>query len=74
MSTTGKISQFTSAPEEDFSRRIISGELVLIQPFTDLGFDTLAQKISLSEDWDLPKLTSPVHMAHYGRPLCVCAL
>ena len=52
MSMTGKISQFTSAPTEDFSLRILSGDLFLIQPFTDVGFDTLARKIALDECWD----------------------
>jgi len=71
MSTTGKISQFTSAPTEDFSLRILSGELFLIQPFTDVGFDTLAHKISLDEPWDLEELASNSHMVHLGRPLYV---
>jgi hypothetical protein len=71
MSTTGKISQFTSAPEEDLSLRILSGDLILIQPFTDLGFDTLAHKISLLDDWDLEQVTTTSHMAHLGRPLYV---
>jgi hypothetical protein len=71
MSTTGRISQFLPAQEEDSSRRIVSGNLILIQPFTDLGFDTLAYKISLEEEWDLVKLTHVSHMAHLGRPLYV---
>lgn len=71
MSTTGKISQFTSAPEEDASFRILSGELKLIQPFTDLGFDTLARKVSLSKGLDLGDLTSNEFIAHFGRPLYV---
>ena len=71
MSTTGKISQFTSAPTEDFSLRILSGELFLIQPFTDVGFDTLAHKISLDKGWDIDKLASISHMVHLGRPLYV---
>lgn len=71
MSTTGKISQFTSAPAEDFSLRILSGELVLIQPFTDVGFDTLARRISLVEGWGLEDLATNFHMAHLGRPLYV---
>jgi hypothetical protein len=71
MSTTGKISQFTSAPTEDFSLRILSGELFLIQPFTDVGFDTLARKISLGKGWKLDELASNSHMAHLGRPLYV---
>jgi len=71
MSTTGKISQFTSAPTEDFSLRILSGELFLIQPFTDVGFDTLARKISLEEHCDLEELASNPHLVHLGRPLYV---
>ncbi len=71
MSTTGKISQFTSAPTEDFSLRILSGELFLIQPFTDVGFDTLACKISLDEGRDLEGLARNSHMVHLGRPLYV---
>jgi len=69
MSTTGKISQFTSAPTEDFSLCILFGELFLIQPFTDVGFDTLARKISLDESWDLEELASNSHMVHLGHPL-----
>ena len=42
MLTTRKTSQFTSAPTEDVSLRILSGELFLIQPFTDVGINTLA--------------------------------
>ncbi len=71
MSTTGKISQFTSAPTEDFSLRILSGELFLIQPFTDVGFDTLARKISLDEHWDLEDLANNSHTVYLGRPLYV---
>jgi hypothetical protein len=46
MSTTGKFSQFTSAIEEDLSKRVVEGKLVIIQPHTDLGFDPLARIIS----------------------------
>jgi len=58
-------------PTEDFSLRILSGELFLIQPFTDVGVDTLARKISLDEGWDLEELASNSHMVHLGRPLYV---
>jgi hypothetical protein len=71
MSTTGEISQFTSARTEDVSSRILTGKLALIQPFTDLGFDTLARNISLSQAPDLQKLMTNDHIAHLGRPLCV---
>lgn len=71
MSTTGKISQFTSAQEEDVSLRILTGELSLIQPFTDLGFDTLAHKIALDEGKDMADLAGPDYFVHFGRPLYV---
>jgi hypothetical protein len=69
MLTTGKISQFTSAPADDVSLRVLSGELTLIQPFTDVGFDTLPRRISVDEGWDLGDLTTNFQMAHLGRPL-----
>ena len=71
LSTTGKISQFASAKDEDVSRRVIRGQLALIQPFTDLGFDTLAKPVSLEDDWELENVTTDSHIAHLGRPLCV---
>jgi len=70
LSTTGKISQFTSAPDEDVSKRILAGELFLIQPFTDLGFDTLAEKISVA-DLNLAAFIGDSHIVHIGRPLYV---
>ena len=70
MSTTGKLGQFTAASEEDPSRRIFRGELILIQPFTVLGFDPLAEKISLKHNkLDLRYLTCDRYMVHLGRPL-----
>jgi hypothetical protein len=70
LSTTGKISQFTSAPEEDVSKRILAGELFLIQPFTDLGFDMLAEKVSVA-DLRLKTFICDLHIVHIGRPLYV---
>jgi hypothetical protein len=70
LSMTGKISQFTSAPDEDVSKRILAGELFLIQPFTDLGFDTLAEKISVA-DLNLAAFIGDSHIVHIGRPLYV---
>jgi hypothetical protein len=71
LSTTGKISQFASANWNDLSARVINGELILIQPFTDLGFDTLAVVISLDGTWKLEALAHDSHIAYLGRPLCV---
>ncbi|KAF8332488.1 hypothetical protein F5887DRAFT_1063857 [Amanita rubescens] len=52
LSTTVKISQFTS-PE---FKRITDGDLMLIQPFIALGFDTLAKKVALDGNWDLERM------------------
>jgi hypothetical protein len=74
LSTTGKISQFTSAAEDDLSKRIIKGDLVAGQPLTDLGFDPFAVKISLNGNWDLKGLTEDAHICTMGRPLYVFLL
>ncbi|KAF8336008.1 hypothetical protein F5887DRAFT_1063318 [Amanita rubescens] len=65
LSTTVKISQFTS-PE---FKRITDGDLMLIQPFIALGFDTLAKKVALDGNWDLERVTADSHIARLGRPL-----
>jgi hypothetical protein len=71
LSTTGKISQFASARDKDLSARIVAGILVLIQPYTDLGFDQLARKIAHNGTFTLEGITSDDHIAHYGRPMYV---
>ena len=45
LSTTGKMTQFSSANGEDSSTCVQIGKLYLILPFTDLGSDPLAAKI-----------------------------
>ena len=67
LSTTGKISQFAS--REDSSARIIHGSLTLVHPFTELGFDTFATKVSLDGSWDLERVTDNSHIVELGRPL-----
>lgn len=67
---TGKITQFTSSSHEDVSARIIEGMLILIQPFMDIGFDTLAEAILIG-NLKLEKIISDLHIAHLGRPLYV---
>jgi hypothetical protein len=74
LSTTGKISQFTSAIDEDLSKRVVEGQLVIIQPYTDLGFDPLANIIALDGLWDLERLTDDSQICSLGRPLCVSLL
>jgi hypothetical protein len=68
LSTTGKIARFTS-PNEDTSKRIIAGDLILIQPFTNLGFDSLAKPVALDGRWDLESVTADSHVVHLGHPL-----
>jgi hypothetical protein len=68
LSTTSKISQFTS-PDEDTSKRIIIGDLISIQPFTDLGFDTLAKQVALDGHWNLERVTADSHIVYMARPL-----
>jgi len=70
LSTTGKISKFTSARDEDLSKIILTGELFPIQPFTDIGFDTLAEKISVA-NLNLAHFIGDSHIVHIGRPLYV---
>jgi hypothetical protein len=45
-----------------------------IPPFTDLGFDALAQVISLDGKWNLENLTEDSFMSRQGRPLSVLFL
>lgn len=48
LSTTGKITQFTSARAIDPSTRVQTGELSLIPPFTALGWDHLGKDYRLN--------------------------
>ena len=74
LSTTGNISEFTSAMGEDLSKRLVEGKLDIIQPFTDLGFDSLAHPIAASGSWNLERLTEDSQMCSQGRPLYVSLL
>ena len=71
LSTTGKFSQFTSAIEEDLLKRVVEGKLVVIQPYTDLGFDPLARVIAADGSWNLERLTEDLQTCSQGRPLYV---
>ena len=58
LSTTGKIMQFTSSKDIDISGHVVAGMLLLISPYTDLGFDQLAKKIPHDGNFKLPDITS----------------
>ena len=64
---TGKISQFTSAIEVDLSKRVVEGKLVIIQPYTDLGFDPLARVIAADGSWNLEWLTEDFQTCSFLR-------
>jgi len=68
LSTKAKMPQFTSASDDAVSK-ITVGTLSLIEPFTDLGFDTLAKKVSFNSRWTLEFVTRDSHIVHLGRPL-----
>jgi len=69
LSTTGKITQFTSPKRDDESTRVQRGEFILIIPFSDLGFDQLARKIAIDGSCSLEEVASDAHMVTLGRPL-----
>jgi hypothetical protein len=58
LSTTGKITQFTSSKDKDISGHFVAGMLLLIAPYTDLGFDQLAKKIAHDGNFTLADITS----------------
>ena len=68
LSTTGKISRFTS-PVQDTSKRVAKHDSTLIKPFTDLGFDTLAEQVDLGGGWNLERVAADAHIVYMGRPL-----
>jgi hypothetical protein len=70
-STTGKISLFTPAPGYDKSKRVLLRQLILIEPFTELPFDALAEKVQLSKKLKLEQVTRDAHIVRLGRPMCV---
>jgi hypothetical protein len=71
LSTTGKITQFTSSKDKDLSGHIVAGILLLIAPYMDLGFDQLAKKIAHDGNFTLDDITSHNHIAHYGCPMYI---
>ncbi|KZT12589.1 uncharacterized protein LAESUDRAFT_689269 [Laetiporus sulphureus 93-53] len=69
LSTTGRISQFLSPRDQEFSMRLVTRQLTLISPFTDLGFDFLAERIKGEDGFTLAHVTTDEFMCHLGRPL-----
>ncbi|TDL16546.1 hypothetical protein BD410DRAFT_755314, partial [Rickenella mellea] len=68
LSTTGKVSQFSSSSRDDWSNRVQKTLLGLIEPFTELGFDQLAEKLH-EDNCTLEYITSMDYWVTLGRPL-----
>lgn len=68
LSTSGKIQNFTPRPDEDDSGRVQKSELVLLPPFTELGFDQMASKISDGKV-TIEEVSELDFMVRFGRPL-----
>jgi len=65
LSTTGKIAQITPTKQNGS----LAPSLIPIIPFSDLGFDHLAQKIAVDGSCSLEDVASDAHMVTLGRPL-----
>jgi len=72
ISTVSKISDFTSAPKQDMSARIVNETLTLLPPFTGLGFDQLLKASPIKENtMNIQDAATDRIMCRFGRPLFV---
>jgi hypothetical protein len=69
LSTTGKLEQFAPAPVLDDSNRIVEGRLVVLTPFSALGFDLLAEVLLCHESYSLDHVSSLEYKLSLGRPM-----
>lgn len=69
MSTTGKLEQFAAAPVLGDSNRIVEGRLVILTPFTALGFDLLAEVLLYHGSYPLDYVSSLEYKLSLGRPM-----
>lgn len=68
LSTTGSIQSITPPAEFDDSGRVQKSDLVLLPPFTELGFDQMAKEIS-DGALTIEEVSTVTFMVHFGRPL-----
>jgi hypothetical protein len=70
LSTTGEISQFNPRRAADPSARVMEGNLHLIPPYSDLGFDQAMEKHKVTDGTvTIAEVTSLEFMSRFGRPL-----
>ena len=70
LSTMSKISNFTPPILTDPSNRIADGTLSIIPPFTELGFDQLANRLA-EDKYSIEDVSTLEFMVRFGRPLYV---
>ena len=72
ISTVSKISDFTPAPKQDMSTRIVNETLTLLPPFTELGIDQLLKVSPIKENTiNIQDAATERFMCQFGRPLFV---
>ncbi|KAM6501265.1 hypothetical protein JOM56_004279 [Amanita muscaria] len=70
LSTSGKIQNITPRAELDGAGWVQKTNLVLLPPFTELGFDQMVGQISDDgDDLTIEKVSTIKSMVHFGRPL-----
>ncbi|PCH44741.1 hypothetical protein WOLCODRAFT_145141 [Wolfiporia cocos MD-104 SS10] len=68
LSTLGDIMQFSPSRDQDKSGRIVLGELELIPPFTEVGFDHFTIKFDVNASTDLSDVAEDEYICRLGRP------
>ena len=68
LSTNGSIQNITPRAELDTSCRVQKSELVLLPPFTELGFDQMVGQIS-DGALTIEDVSTTSFMVRFGRPL-----
>jgi hypothetical protein len=68
LSTAGNIQSITPPAEFDNSGRVQKSNLVLLPPFTELGFDQMAKEIP-DGALTIEEVSTPTFMVLFGRPL-----
>ncbi|KIL63618.1 hypothetical protein M378DRAFT_24971 [Amanita muscaria Koide BX008] len=69
LSTSGQIQNITPPAEGDASSRVQKSKLVLLAPFTELGFDQMVKEEISDGALTIEDVTTIEFMARFGRPL-----
>ena len=73
LSTTASFHYTPPSPEYGPSMRLMSEEVRMLPPITEVGFDQFAEKVSFIKDdkgeWSLRRIASTYQIVHLGRAL-----